>query len=71
MITQLAKDKRLKDECQDWVTGALPDVVEKELAAPNTQGGKPVRRMTLESEDDYTIMKRYQVEYRGLVQYYQ
>lgn len=35
------------------------------------QGGKPVRRMTLASQDDYTIMNRYQVEYRGLVQYYQ
>jgi Type II intron maturase/Reverse transcriptase (RNA-dependent DNA polymerase) len=35
------------------------------------QGGKPLRRMTLASQTDCTILNTYQAEYRGLYQYYQ
>jgi group II intron reverse transcriptase/maturase len=34
------------------------------------KGGKPSRRPELLHDDDYTIMKKYQQEYRGLVEYY-
>lgn len=66
---QLAKDKRRRTNARIGLR-IPPDVVEKKRALYK-QGGKPVRRMTLASQDDYTIMNRYQVEYRGLVQYYQ
>jgi group II intron reverse transcriptase/maturase len=32
--------------------------------------GKPIHRPELRNDDDYTIMSRYQSEYRGIVQYY-
>jgi group II intron reverse transcriptase/maturase len=35
------------------------------------QRGKPLRRMTLAPKSDYTILRTYQDEYRGLYQYYQ
>ena len=34
------------------------------------QGGKPLRRHSLAACSDYTILKTYQDEYRGLVEYY-
>jgi len=66
---QLATDKRRRTNGRVglWIP---PDVIEKKRALYK-QGGKPVRRMTLASQEDYTILSRYQVEYRGLVQYYQ
>jgi group II intron reverse transcriptase/maturase len=66
---QLAKDKRRRTNARIGLR-IPPDVIEKKRALYK-QGGKPVRRMTLASQDDYTIINRYQVEYRGLVQYYQ
>jgi hypothetical protein len=32
--------------------------------------GKPIHRPELRNDDDFTIMSRYQLEYRGIVQYY-
>ncbi|WP_374229123.1 group II intron reverse transcriptase/maturase [Ktedonobacter sp. SOSP1-52] len=32
--------------------------------------GKPTHRPELRNDDDFTIMSRYQLEYRGIVQYY-
>ena len=32
--------------------------------------GKPISRSMLKNEEDYTIINRYQAEYRGIVQYY-
>jgi type II intron maturase len=46
------------------------EVVEKKRAQYK-QRGKPLRRMTLASQTDYTILNTYQAEYRGLYQYYQ
>ena len=34
------------------------------------QHGKPTHRPALLFEHDYTIVERYQAEYRGVVQYY-
>jgi group II intron reverse transcriptase/maturase len=45
------------------------DVVKQKI--PNYRlGGKPLRRPSLASCSDYTILKTYQDEYRGFVQYY-
>jgi len=45
------------------------DVIEKKKAI-YVQAGKPARRGPLASCADYTILKTYQDEYRGFVQYY-
>jgi group II intron reverse transcriptase/maturase len=46
------------------------DVIERKRREYQ-QRGKPLRRMTLAPKGDYTILKTYQDEYRGLYQYYQ
>jgi hypothetical protein len=53
---QLAKDKRRRTNARIGLR-IPPDVVEKKRALYK-QGGKPVRRMTLASQGDYTIMNR-------------
>ena len=45
------------------------DVVQKTCAA-YMRAGKPVHRAELLAETDYSIVARYQQEYRGVVQYY-
>jgi group II intron reverse transcriptase/maturase len=45
------------------------DVVKKKIALYR-QRGKPLRRLSLASCSDYTILNTYQQEYRGFVQYY-
>jgi Type II intron maturase len=49
----------------------LPAEVVEKKRAQYKQKGKPLRRMTLASQPDYTILNTYQAEYRGLYQYYQ
>src|SRR6266699_3258948 len=49
----------------------LPAEVVEKKRAQYKQRGKPLRRMTLASQTDYTILNTYQAEYRGLYQYYQ
>jgi group II intron reverse transcriptase/maturase len=46
-----------------------PDVVESKCALYQ-QAGKPIHRTPMLSDDDFTIIERYQQEYRGVVQYY-
>jgi group II intron reverse transcriptase/maturase len=46
------------------------DVVEKKRVQYKHKG-KPLRRMRLAFQTDYTILNLYQAEYRGLYQYYQ
>lgn len=48
----------------------LPTDVVKRKCAQYMQKGKPVHRAELLQDDDFTIISRYQSEYRGLVQYY-
>ena len=45
------------------------DVVESKCALYQ-QAGKPIHRGPMLSDDDFTIIERYQQEYRGVVQYY-
>ncbi len=46
-----------------------PDVV-KSKCTPYQQAEKPTHRSRLLEDDDFTIIERYQQEYRGIVQYY-
>lgn len=46
------------------------DVLQKKRAQYKQQG-KPLRRLVLASQPDSTILNTYQLEYRGLYQYYQ
>jgi group II intron reverse transcriptase/maturase len=46
-----------------------PDVVESKCALYQ-QAGKPIHRKPMLGDDDFTIIERYQQEYRGVVQYY-
>ena len=48
----------------------VPQEVVKKKISHYRQGGKPLRRLSLASCSDYTILKTYQDEYRGFVQYY-
>jgi group II intron reverse transcriptase/maturase len=48
----------------------VPQEVVKKKISDYRQGGKPLRRLSLASCSDYTILKTYQDEYRGFVQYY-
>jgi group II intron reverse transcriptase/maturase len=48
----------------------VPKDVVKKKAALYRRGGKPLRRLSLACCSDYTILKTYQDEYRGFVQYY-
>ncbi len=48
----------------------VPAAVVEERRARYTQDGRPIHRNDLVAEEDLTIVRRYQAEYRGYVQYY-
>ncbi|WP_308315734.1 group II intron reverse transcriptase/maturase, partial [Streptomyces sp. ISL-100] len=48
----------------------VPPSVIRQRCAINMRGGKPARRGMLIHDSDYSIVVKYQAEYRGLVQYY-
>jgi group II intron reverse transcriptase/maturase len=73
IVTQQANDKHSKDGGRR-VNGRIglrvpADVVDK-YCASYMKRGKPVHRPELTVESDYTIVRLYQAEYRGIVQYY-
>src|SRR5713101_1019394 len=49
----------------------LPLDILKKKCERYLKNGKPIHRKELETETAYSIMSRYQAEYRGLVEYYQ
>lgn len=49
----------------------IPEDVVKQKCQRYLRNGKPIHRKELETETAYSIMSRYQAEYRGLVEYYQ
>jgi len=49
----------------------MPEDVLKQKCERYLKHGKPIHRRELETETAYSIMSRYQSEYRGLVEYYQ
>ena len=48
----------------------VPRDVIKAKCAPYLKHGKPERRSQMVNDDDYTIVRTYGAEYRGLVEYY-
>ena len=48
----------------------IPYMVISNKCARYMKRGKPVHRPELENESDFTIIETYQLEYRGLVEYY-
>lgn len=73
IVTQHVDDKIARDG-QRAVNGKIglrvpTDVVEQRCAFYMRQG-KPAHRIDLLQDDDFSIIDRYQSEYRGLVQYY-
>jgi group II intron reverse transcriptase/maturase len=49
----------------------IPEDILKQKCERYLKDGKPIHRKELETETTYSIMSRYQSEYRGLVEYYQ
>jgi hypothetical protein len=49
----------------------VPEDILKQKCKRYLKNGKPIHRKELETETVYSIMSRYQSEYRGLVEYYQ
>ena len=48
----------------------VPQTFIEEKCRLYMRNGKPVHRTELINDDEFTIVKRYQDEYRGYVQYY-
>lgn len=49
----------------------VPEEVVKEKCARYMKDGKPIHRMALVNNEVYSIIVQYQLEYRGIVNYYQ
>ena len=67
-------DDKLDRRGQRSVNGVIglfiPKMVIGQRCALYMSGGKPAQRGNLLHDDDFTILAKYQAEYRGLVQYY-
>jgi group II intron reverse transcriptase/maturase len=67
---QHTKDGHKQRSINGKVGLRVPRAVILEKRKHYQQGGKPVHRTTLLKESDFTIISTYQLEYRGLVNYY-
>jgi group II intron reverse transcriptase/maturase len=73
ITTQYRNDKLAKDgywHINAQIALRVPKEVVKKKTPAYRQAGKPLRRLSLASCSDYTILKTFQDEYRGFVQYY-
>jgi group II intron reverse transcriptase/maturase len=73
IVSQHADDKldrRGQRQVNEMVALRVPEKVIEEQCAHYMQRGKPAQRATLIRESDYSILRKYQSEYRGIVQYY-
>jgi len=73
LVAQHANDK-LDQRGQRQVIGMIalrvPEAVIAKKCSLYMRNGKPAQRPQMLHDTDYTIISRYQAEYRGLVQYY-
>ena len=73
LVTQQRNDK-LDRNGRRAINGIIglrvPAKVIEQHCRAYTANGKPKHRSELLSDDDYTIVSRYQAEFRGIVQYY-
>ena len=74
IVTQRANEKHNSKSGHRTVNGKMglrvPADVITSRCARYMQKGVPAHRNELIQDDDFTIISRYQAEYRGLVQYY-
>jgi len=64
-------DRRGQRQVNETIGLRVPKAVIEEKCAMYMQRGKPAQRGPLIHESDYSILSKYQSEYRGIVQYYQ
>jgi Type II intron maturase/Reverse transcriptase (RNA-dependent DNA polymerase) len=72
-ISQYANDKLdWRGQCQvnGMIALRVPEAVLAQKCSLYMRNGKPAQRPQMLHDSDYTIVSRYQAEYRGLVQYY-
>jgi group II intron reverse transcriptase/maturase len=65
-----ASDQRNRRSVCGTIVLHVPCTVVKAKSAPYLSRGKPAHRNPLVNESDYTIVGRYGIEYRGIIQYY-
>jgi len=73
IVSQHADDKldrRGQRQVNEMVALRVPKEVIEQKCALYMQGGKPAQRGILIRDSDYSIVSKYQSEYRGIVQYY-
>ncbi len=73
IVSQHADDKldrRGQRQVNEMVSLRVPKEVIEQKCVLYMQRGKPAQRAHLLDESDYSIVSKYQAEYRGVVQYY-
>ena len=73
IVSQHADDKldrRGQRQVNEMVSPRVPKEVIEQKCALYMQRGKPAQRTQLLDDSDYSIVSKYQAEYRGVVQYY-
>ena len=63
-------DRRGQRQVNEMVALRVPKEVIEQKCALYMQRGKPAQRAALIRDSDYSIVSKYQSEYRGIVQYY-
>jgi len=63
-------DRRGQRQVNEMVALRVPKEVIEQKCASYMQRGKPAQRAVLIRDSDYSIVSKYQSEYRGIVQYY-
>lgn len=63
-------DRRGRRSVNGRLALSVPGDVVAAYCRPYLRGGKPMHRPELLNESDYAIVRKFQAEYRGVVQYY-
>jgi group II intron reverse transcriptase/maturase len=63
-------DRRGQRQVNEMVALRVPEEVIEQKCAFYMRRGKPAQRAEMIRDSDYSIMSKYQSEYRGIVQYY-
>ncbi len=63
-------DRRGQRQVNETIGLRVPKAVIEQKCAMYMRRGKPAQRASLMQDSDYSIISKYQAEYRGIVQYY-
>src|SRR3989440_673453 len=63
-------DRRGQRQVNETIGLRVPKEVTEQKCALYMRGGKPAQRAEMLDDSDYSIISKYQAEYRGVVQYY-